>query len=218
MKIPEGRQPAQRKDSQQIHAANMPIVHEDSATPEIKQLYQQFREEFGRPQVPGILQCFATHPPLLNHMMGLAKSMLFVDGALGRQHKEMISAFVSAANQCSYCADSHGYSFRLHGGSPSALDAVFGCDLESHSISAQERTLLRFVKKVTDGSHAITIEDIETMRMAGWMDLQIAEAIHVAALFAAFNRVVNAFGLPSQELLKLYEQPPQHSEDGSVHG
>jgi alkylhydroperoxidase family enzyme len=38
----------------------------------------------------------------------------------------------------------------------------------------------------------------------GWSELQIAEAIHVAALFSTFNRVANAFGLKSQGLLALY--------------
>ena len=52
------------------------------------------------------------------------------------------------------------------------------------------------------------------MREAGWSDVQIAEAIHVTALFATFNRVVNAFGLPSQQLLRTLE--PQ--EEGAVHG
>jgi uncharacterized peroxidase-related enzyme len=217
MKTPEYEQLAQPKDSQHIHAANLPVVDEDTAPPEIKRLYQQFREDFGRPQVPGILQCFATHPPLLLHMMGLAKSMLFVDGALGRQHKEMISTFVSATNRCEYCTDSHAYSFRLQRGSPTALDAVLACDSGSPSIKAEERTLLRFVKKITEDSHAITPADIEAMRAAGWTDLQIAEVIHVSALFATFNRIVNAFGLPSQELLKVYERQSEHQEDGPAH-
>jgi uncharacterized peroxidase-related enzyme len=216
MKTPENEQLAGRGDSQQIHAANLDVVNEDSAPPEIKGLYQQFREDFGRSQVPGILQCFATHPPLLTHMMGLAKSMLFVDGALGRKHKEMISTFVSATNKCEYCADSHAYSFRLQGGSASALDAVVACDSDSQSIQANERTLLQFVKKITEESHAITHADIEAMRVAGWTDLQIAEVIHVTAMFASFNRVVNAFGLPSQELLKLFEQKLQNQEHGDA--
>jgi AhpD family alkylhydroperoxidase len=115
MKDSENEQLPQRGDLQQIHGANLDVVNEESASPEIKRLYQQFREDFTRSQVPGILQCFATHPPLLTHMMGLAKSMLFVDGALGRQHKEMISTFVSATNKCNYCADSHACSFRVLG-------------------------------------------------------------------------------------------------------
>ncbi len=199
-----------------MQATNLHVVNEASASAEIKRLYQQFREDFGRPQVPGILQCFATHPSLLAHMMGLAKSMLFVDGALGRQHKEMISTFVSATNRCSYCTDSHAHSFRTQGGSAPALDAVLACDPESRSIAAQERTLLRFVKKITEDSQSIAPSDIETMRAARWTDLQIAEAIHVTALFATFNRVVNAFGLPSQELLKQFERPQQEA-DGASH-
>jgi uncharacterized peroxidase-related enzyme len=216
MKTPEYEQLARRGNSQQIHAANLDVVKEDSASPEIKRLYQQFREDFGRSQVPGILQCFETHAPLLTNMMGLAKSMLFVDGALGRQHKEMISTFVSVTNKCEYCADSHAYSFRLQGGSASALGAVVACDPNSHSIQANERTLLQFVKKITEESHAIIPADVEAMRVSGWTDLQIAEVIHVTALFASFNRVVNAFGLPSQELLKQFEQTPQNQKHGDA--
>jgi uncharacterized peroxidase-related enzyme len=218
MKTVENERPEQRNDAQQIHAVNLDVVHEDTASPEVKQLYEQFREDFGRPQVPGILQCFATHPPLLRHMLGLAKSMLFVDGALGRRHKEMISTFVSATNRCEYCTDSHAYSFRAQGGSASALDAVLACDPESQSIQAEERVLLRFVRKITQDSRAVEPADIEGMRAAGWSDLQIAEAIHVTALFAAFNRVVNAFGLPSQELLKLFETSQKRIAGGAANG
>jgi alkylhydroperoxidase family enzyme len=32
---------------------------------------------------------------------------------------------------------------------------------------------------------------------AGWAETQLAEAVHIAALFAAFNRIANAFGLAS---------------------
>jgi uncharacterized peroxidase-related enzyme len=205
MAVPEYEQMARHEGSQPVQAANLPVVSEDHASPEVQRMYMQFRKDFGRPHVPGILQCFATHPPLLEHMMGFAKSMLFVDGALDRRHKEMIAAFVSSANQCDYCTDSHALFFRMQGGTTDTLNAVLACDLQSSAITPEQRILLQFVKKVTEASQAITPEDIDTMRAAGWSDLQIAEAIHMAALFACFNRVVNAFGLPSQELLKLVE-------------
>jgi uncharacterized peroxidase-related enzyme len=204
MTTPEYQKLAERGGPQPIEAANLAVVSEQNASPEVARLYAQFRENFGRPQIPGILQCFATHPPLLEHMMGLAQSMLFIDGALDRRHKEMLSAFVSAQNRCAYCADSHGFSFRMHGGSPEALDAVMACDLESSAITPAQSVLLGFACKVTGDSRDITPADIEALRAAGWSDLQIAETIHVTALFASFNRVVNAFGLPSQELLAMY--------------
>ena len=193
-----------------IQAANLAVVDEAFASDDVKQLYQNFREVFGRPRVPGILQCFATHPPLLEHMMGLAKSMLFTDGALSRQNKELISTFVSATNACAYCTDSHAYSFRANGGDAGALQAVLACDTDSPAITKEQRTLLHFAKKITVDSQSITPADIQTMRAAGWTDLQIAEIIHVTALFASFNRVVNAFGLPSQEMLKVFEEDSNH--------
>jgi uncharacterized peroxidase-related enzyme len=213
MQTPKSEKSSQPSDSQQTRAANLPLVDEANASAEVKHLYARFRLEFGRPQVPGILQCFATHPPLLDHMMGLAKDMLFIDGALGRRNKEMISAFVSAANRCNYCADSHGFSFRLQGGTASTLDAVFACDLDSEAIDLKDRALLQLVRKITNESQAITLGDVDAVRTAGWSDLEIAEAVHVTALFAAFNRVVNAFGLPSQQLLSQFELPsgaPNH--------
>jgi uncharacterized peroxidase-related enzyme len=206
MTNPEYQQIAEKGGSQPIMAANLTIVSEANASPIVADLYAQFRKDFGRPQIPGILQCFATHPPLLEHMMGLAHSMLFVDGALDRQQKEMLSAFVSAQNQCAYCADSHGFSFRVNGGSSEALEAVIACHLESDAITPPQRVLLEFARKITQDSQAITSADIEELRVAGWTDLQIAEAVHVTALFACFNRIVNAFGLPSQDLLAIYEK------------
>ena len=187
-----------------MEARNLPLVSEQNASSEVAQLYAQYREHFGRPQIPGIVQCFATHPPLLEHMLGIAQSILFVDGALDRRHKEMLAAFVSASNHCAYCADSHGYFFRVEGGSPEALDAVMACNLESPAMTHAQRAWLRFAQNIKENSQAITPSDIEALRVVGWNDLQIAETIHITALFASFNRIANAFGLPSQELLSTY--------------
>lgn len=180
---------------------NLPIVSEADAPDEVAPLYAHFRETFGRPHVPGILQCFATHPPLLEHMIGLAQSMLFADGALGRTNKELLATFVSARNNCDYCADSHGYFLRQSGGSSDLLSAALTCNLQSTSIDGPQAALLTFVQRVTDDSQSIRPHDVEVLRAAGWTDLQIAETIHLTALFACFNRVVNAFGLPSQGML-----------------
>jgi uncharacterized peroxidase-related enzyme len=185
-------------------AANLPIVEEADATGEIAELYDRYRSHFGRPTVPGILKCFATHPVLLKNMMDLAENLLFIDGFLMRRHKELIATLVSTENSCPYCADSHGYFLRTLGGSAEQLAAIEARDLASAAFSPQEQALLAFVDKVTRASHAIQRSDVERLTNAGWSEPQIAEAIHVAALFAAFNRIANAFHLPSQHLLDLY--------------
>ena len=113
----------------QPHVLNLPVITEAAATGEVSALYAHFREHFGRPRVPGILQCFATHPPLLEHMMGIADGVLFNEGSLGRRRKELLATFVSAGNGCAYCADSHGFALRAHGGSDEDLRAALACDV-----------------------------------------------------------------------------------------
>jgi uncharacterized peroxidase-related enzyme len=186
-------------------STNLKVVEVDAASDEVSALYDHFRAHFGRPDVPGILKCFATHPALLRHMMDLSGSLIFSDGHLSRRHKEMIASLVSLQNACAYCADSHSFALRMNGGSAGALCAIQQNDLHSPSLTFEEQALLAFVGKVNGSSHKIGRADIEALNQAGWSDEQIAEAIHVAALFATFNRVVNAFGLPSQGLLAMYE-------------
>ena len=186
-------------------STNLPVVEPEAASAEVAALYDHFRAHFSRPDVPGILKCFATHPPLLKHMMQLSASLIFIDGHLSRRHKEMIATLVSSQNACPYCADSHAFALRMNGGSRETLCAIQQNHLLSPALNPAEQELLSFVAKVNINSHQIVRTDIELLHQAGWNDAEIAEAIHVAALFATFNRVVNSFGLPSQGLLDLYE-------------
>lgn len=184
-------------------ASNLPLVELDAASDEVAGLYQQYRTAFGRDEVPGILKCFATSPPILRSMISLAQDFLFIDSHLTRYHKEMIATFVSTHNECAYCADSHGYFLRVQGGSPETLCALQKLDIRSAALSAPEQELLSFVDKVSCASQLIKHDDIASLNAVGWSDAQISEAVHVASLFAAFNRVANAFGLRSQGLLEL---------------
>lgn len=147
-------------------------------------------------------------------MMDMSESLIFTEGHLSRLHKEMIATLVSSQNACPYCADSHAYFLRVHGGSQEALSAIQKSELASSALTAPESALLSFVQKVNSDSDKINKADIDSLIGAGWSELQIAEAVHVGALFATFNRVANAFGLESQGLLNLLapEAAASHTE------
>jgi alkylhydroperoxidase family enzyme len=61
--------------------------------------------------------------------------------------------------------------------------------------------LLDYVKLITDAAHRSTAEDVQKLRDLGWKEEQIAEAVYITAMFAFFNRVADAFGVPSQDYL-----------------
>ena len=54
---------------------------------------------------------------------------------------------------------------------------------------------------ITKAAARSTAEDVQKLRDAGWSENQIAEAVYVTALFAFFNRVADAFGVPPQNYL-----------------
>jgi alkylhydroperoxidase family enzyme len=60
---------------------------------------------------------------------------------------------------------------------------------------------LDYVKLITDAAYRSTAEDVQSLRDLGWKEDQIAEAVYITAMFAFFNRVADAFGVPSQDYL-----------------
>jgi alkylhydroperoxidase family enzyme len=67
---------------------------------------------------------------------------------------------------------------------------------------------MQYVKLITDAAYRSTAEDVEKLRGAGWTENQISEAVYITALFAFFNRVADAFGVPSQNYLGLGKMTP----------
>ena len=65
-----------------------------------------------------------------------------------------------------------------------------------------------YVKLITETAYRSTAGDVAKLRAAGWKEEQIAEAVYVTALFAFFNRVADAFGVPSQNYLGLGKMTP----------
>ena len=74
--------------------------------------------------------------------------------------------------------------------------------LEEAGLSAAERGLLDYVEVITNAAYRPTHEDVQRLRDLGWNENQIAEAVYVTAMFAFFNRVADAFGVPPQNYLE----------------
>jgi uncharacterized peroxidase-related enzyme len=178
-------------------SANLSLVDEGTANGEVRSLFARYRERFARTDLPGIVLCFATSSVLLKGMLEIAENFLFCESLLGRRHKEMIATYVSQQNACPYCADSHGALLRAQGGSPEITCALQRGDLDAQLLTSAEVGLLKFAGKINANSPAVTRADVEAAVRAGWTEPQVAEAVHVAALYAAFNRIANGFGLPS---------------------
>jgi uncharacterized peroxidase-related enzyme len=181
----------------QPSSTNLSLADERTASAEVRALFTRYRERFARTDLPGIVLCFATNSALLKGMLEIAGNLLFGDSLLSRRHKEMIATYVSRQNACPYCADSHSTLLAEQDASPEMISALHEDDLNTQLFTQAELALLKFTGRVNANSSAVTRDDVEATMRAGWTEAQVAEAVHIAALFAAFNRVANGFGLPS---------------------
>ena len=83
-------------------------------------------------------------------------------------------------------------------------------DLDVAALTDAERGLLRFVEILTRHAYKTRDEDVNALRDLGWTDPQIAETVYIAAMFAFFNRVADAFGLDDPGY---FAQPPTMRDD-----
>jgi alkylhydroperoxidase family enzyme len=67
---------------------------------------------------------------------------------------------------------------------------------------------MEYTKLITEAAYRSTPEDVQKLRDHGWSEDQISEAVYIIAMFAFFNRVADAFGVPSQHYLKLGKMTP----------
>lgn len=81
------------------------------------------------------------------------------------------------------------------------MQAISEGKLEDAGLTQSERSLLEYVALVTRAAYQTTHADVQKLRDAGWTNDQVAEAVYVTAMFAFFNRVADAFGIPSQDYL-----------------
>jgi alkylhydroperoxidase family enzyme len=58
-----------------------------------------------------------------------------------------------------------------------------------------------YTKLITDAAYKSTADDVQKLRDVGWSEDQISEAVYIIAMFAFFNRVADAFGVPPQHYL-----------------
>ncbi len=80
--------------------------------------------------------------------------------------------------------------------------------LDEAGLTAPERVLLEYVQQITEAAYRSTAEDVEKLRAVGWTEDQIAEAVYITAMFAFFNRVADAFGIPPQNYLAIDKMTP----------
>ena len=140
---------------------------------------------------PGITGGFAFRPETAGPMRELAETLLRGPSTLTSGEREMIATFVSHRNACDFCELSHRAAAAHHlDGNYELVDAVKR-DAEGAPVSSKLKALLAIAGKVQQDGKLVTTADVDRARGAGATDLEIHDAVLIAAAFSMFNRYVD---------------------------
>jgi uncharacterized peroxidase-related enzyme len=171
------------------------------------------------PGVPGIRSAFAFRPETGVPLQQLAEALLRGPSPLTSGEREMIAAAVSAGNHCQFCHASHRAAAAHHlDGNYALVDAVRE-DPEAAPITAKLKALLAIADKVRQGGQAVQATDIERARADGATDIEIHDAVLIAAAFCMFNRYVDGLDMLTPDDHAVYDEMGRRmAQEGYVRG
>ena len=154
--------------------------------------------------MPGIRGLMAYRPEHARPLNALADALLHGPSPLTKAERETIATTVSHLNGCRFCAGVHGAVARVHWGEPETLRAVLA-DPETAPIPERMKALLAIAARVQAGGTRVTKADISRARAAGATDVEVHDAVLVAAAFCMFNRYVDGLATDAPDDEALYD-------------
>lgn len=154
----------------------------------------------------GITSGFAFRPETAGPMRELVEVLLRGPNTLTMAERETIAAFVSSRNDCHFCHAGHRATAAHHlGGDYTTVDAV-DHDLQMAPVSAKLRSLLAIAAKVQEGGKHVSSAHVEAARASGATDMEIHDAVLIAAAFCMFNRYVDGLAMFTPDDEQFYDQ------------
>lgn len=140
---------------------------------------------------PGIMSLLIYRPETAKPLCDLAETLLRAPNSLTPGERELIAAYVSRLNECSFCSDSHAAFAAAQLPAGMALVDHVRTDLGTAPVTAKLGALLRIAGAVQRGGRNVRAEDVEAARAAGASDQEIHDTVLIAAAFCMFNRYVD---------------------------
>lgn len=140
--------------------------------------------------MPGIRALLQARPETAGPITDLAQVLLHAPNSLSRGERELIAAYVSALNDCTFCRTSHAAIAACHLDDESLVDTVLR-NPETSSVSPKLKALLSIAARVQQSGRAVRREDIDRARREGATDTEIHDTVLIAAAFCMFNRYVD---------------------------
>ncbi len=170
--------------------ATIQTVSPDTASGDVAAVYEQIKGAWGR--VPNVIRVFSANPFLLRQQWEYIGSIM-QHPSLSPALTACIRMLVSQNGHCSYCIDMNaGMLMNMMGWSAEQV-ADTRADYRNSPLAEREKALLGLVLKAVGDSTSVSAGDVAALRVAGWNDSDILDAVNHGARMVAADILINAF-------------------------
>jgi len=145
-----------------------------------------------------LLEVFKAYPAAARPLIALHEVVMRGPSPLTVADRELIAAYVSSLNACTYCHGIHAATAAAFGIDAGLLEALIA-EPDTAPVEARLRPLLDYVRKVTLTPSRMVRADADAVYAAGWPEIALHDAVAVCALFNFMNRYVDGLGVSADE-------------------
>lgn len=135
--------------------------------------------------VPDILHLFRFKTRSTDHLVRFTEEVMRGPSPLSPGIRELIGAFISRKNQCSFCSDAHAAAASQFL-EPDLVDEVLS-NFENSRLDLPHKELFRYLSKLAGNASRVSASDIARLKAVGWSEEAIYDALTVASVFQFYN-------------------------------
>lgn len=155
---------------------------------------------------------YEMNPAYFRHWVHVEEAIMRGPSAFTAGERELMAAYVSKLNECTYCRSSHEEAAANLGIERSLLEAM-KTDIGTAPLPPRLVPVLEFLRKLTLTPYRMVQEDADAVFAQGWDERALHDAIMVCACFSFMNRLADGHGLPSDPAM-FAERGRRHAELG----
>lgn len=165
------------------------------------------------PSLPqgSLIDIFQQYPDFVDGIHETGEAVMRGPSPFSAGQRELMAAYVSALNDCTFCRRAHMEAARHFGIDPKLLDAVLA-NPEAPELEPALRPVFRYLDRVTRDPGRVAQGDVDAVLSAGWNEAAVVHTNLVAGMFGLMNRIVDGLGLEGDDRVvqmagrQLYEQ------------
>ena len=114
--------------------------------------------------------------------------------AFTSEQRELIGAYTSGTNDCTYCYNTHKVTAEAFGVDEHLLDTMLS-DLDASAVDEKLKPVLSYVRKLTETPSRMVQADVDAIFDAGWDEDCFHYTVMICGLFNLMNRLMDGYGV-----------------------